>query len=137
VGSAITGIVAEASIAVISAVMSVTLGRSVLKVAWKDGNTVRSLTTVGIVSDTIRDTSETMEDSIPRVGTSDAASVSEGKRLGSSAGSVEVLLGSKIPLTRLGTLRSMVVGMAADADTTTSSVGIDDSGLVSSPRIVL
>jgi hypothetical protein len=137
VGSAVAGIVAETSIAVISAVMSVTLGRSVLKVAWRDGNTVRSLTTVGIVSDTIRDTSETIEDRSPRVGRSDAASISEDKRPGSSAGSVKVTLGSRIPLTTLGTLESMVVGMATDADTITSSVGIDDSRLVSSPRIVL
>jgi hypothetical protein len=120
-----------------SAVLPVTLGRSVSKVAWGDGNAKRSLVAVGIISDRARDTSEVIEERSPGVERSAVAGIPEGKVLGSSTDSDKTLLGSKASLIRLETLESAGVGMAIDADCVTSIVGIDDSKLSLSPKIVL
>jgi hypothetical protein len=128
---------ADTSSVVMSTVIPVILGRSVAEVAWADGITKRSLVAVGIISDMARDTSEAIEERSPGLTRSDTAGVSEGKALGSSADSAKTLLGSKAPLIRLETLKSVEVGMAMDADTVTSIVRIDDLRLSLSPKTVL
>jgi hypothetical protein len=137
VRSASAEIVADTSSVVMSAVLPVTLGKSVSKVAWGDGTIDRSLVAVGMMLDIAKDTSEMIEERSPGVTRPGVADISEGKALASSTDSDKTLLGSKASLIRLETLKSAEVGMAMDADSVTSIAEIDDPRLLLSPKTVL
>jgi hypothetical protein len=137
VRSASAEIVADTSSVVMSAVLPVTLGKSVSKVAWGDGTIDRSLVAVGMMLDIAKDTSEMIEERSPGFTRPGVADISEGKALASSTDSDKTLLGSKASLIRLETLKSAEVGMAMDADSVTSIAEIDDPRLLLSPKTVL